>query len=117
MPNINRRSDVRHKQQEPLSLTIIFTSQNPRLLGKTLKGSTIDISSSGLQIMLGTALPPNSTIDMSVTLKDNPDKFFLSGKVRWCNEAEEPDTYKIGIALQDLINTDTDYKRWRQTVK
>ncbi|MDH5611683.1 MAG: PilZ domain-containing protein [Gammaproteobacteria bacterium] len=115
--NINRRSESRHLQQEALSLTIVFSSQNPGLLGKRLKGSTIDISSSGLRIMLTTALEPDSTIDMSIALKDDPDKFFLSGKVRWCKSAEEPGTYQIGIALQDLYNTDTDYKRWRKTVK
>ena len=114
---INRRADKRHIQHEALSLTIIFTSQNPGLLGKTLKGSTIDISSSGLRIVLGTPLPPDSTIDMSLTLKDDPNKFFLSGKVRWCHAAEEEDMHEVGIVLQDLINTETDYKRWRKTVK
>ena len=113
----NRRADTRHIQHEALSLTIIFTSQNPGLLGRTLKGSTIDISASGLRIMMGTALPPDSTIDMSIALKDNPDKFFLSGKVRWCRETTEEGTYQVGIVLQDLINTETDYKRWRKTVK
>jgi len=58
MPKINRRADERYSRQEALSLTIIFTSQNPGLLGKTLKGSTIDISASGLRIVLGTAIPP-----------------------------------------------------------
>ena len=117
MSNIERRADERHEQQEAISLTIIFTSQNPGLLGRTLKGSTIDISSSGLRIQLGTALPPSSTIDMSIALKGNSDKFFLSGKVRWCKETEEAGVYQIGIVLQDLLNTATDYKRWRKTVK
>ena len=117
LDNINRRADKRITQREALSLTIIFTSQNPGLLGKRVKGSTMDISASGLRLMLGTALPADSTIDMSIALKDDPDKFFLSGKVRWCREAEEEGMYQIGIVLQDLINTDTDYKRWRKALK
>ena len=117
MSETNRRADTRHDHQEALSLTIIFTSQNPGLLGKTLKGSTIDISSSGLRIMLNTAIPADSTIDMSIMLKGGTEKFFLSGKVRWCRETTEEGTYQIGIVLQDLINTETDYKRWRKTVK
>ena len=117
MSDQNRRADKRHKHHEALSLTIIFSSQNPGLLGKTVRGSTIDISASGLRIELGTALPPNSTIDVSIALKDNPEKFFLSGKVRWCRDTEEEGIYQIGIALKDLINTETDYKRWRKTVK
>ncbi len=113
----SRRADARHIQHEAVSMTIIFTSQNPRLLGKTLNGSTIDVSSSGLRIILATELAPESTIDMSVTLKDDSEKFFLSGKVRWSREAEEEGMYQIGIVLQDLLNTETDYKRWRKIVK
>ncbi len=113
----NRRADKRHTQQEALSLTIIFTSQNPGLLGRRINGSTIDISASGLRIVLGTALPVDSTIDMSIALKDDPDKYFLSGKVRWCRETTEEGTYQVGIVLQDLINTETDYKRWRKKLK
>ena len=117
---VNRRVDKRISQKEALKLSIIFSSENPGLLGKTLKGSTIDISASGLRITLGTALPPNSTIDMSITLKDDPEKYFLSGKVRWCRAAEDEDEegmYHVGIVLQDLINTETDYKRWRKSFK
>ncbi|MCW8830457.1 MAG: PilZ domain-containing protein [Gammaproteobacteria bacterium] len=113
----NRRADTRYTQHEVVSLTIIFTSQNPGLLGKTLKGNTIDVSASGLRIVLGTALPPDSTIDVSIKLKDDPNKFFLSGKVRWCRETVEAGTYQVGVVLQDLINTETDLKRWKKTIK
>lgn len=113
----NRRADKRHDHKEALSLTIIFTSQNPALLGKTLKGSTIDVSASGLRILLKTPLPADSTIDVSITLKDDPYKYFLSGKVRWCRETKEEGTYQVGIVIQDLINTETDYKRWRKALK
>ena len=113
----NRRADKRLDQKEALSLTIVFTSQNPALLGRTIKGSTIDISASGLRIKLKTPLPADSTIDVSIKLKDDPYTYFLSGKVRWCRETDEEGTYQIGIVIQDLINTETDYKRWRKTVK
>lgn len=113
----NRRADRRHDHKEALSLTIIFTSQNPALLGRTLKGSTVDVSASGLRIQLKTPLPAESTIDVSITLKDDPYKYFLSGKVRWCRETNEEGSYQVGIVIQDLVNTETDYKRWRKTVK
>ncbi|MDT8452633.1 MAG: PilZ domain-containing protein [Gammaproteobacteria bacterium] len=113
----NRRTDKRLDQKEALSLTIVFTSQNPALLGRTIKGSTINISASGLRIMLKTPLPADSTIDMSIKLKDDPYTYFLSGKVRWCNESDEEGIYEIGIVIQDLINTETDYKRWRKILK
>jgi len=112
----NRRSDKRVVRREALSLTIIFTSQNPSLLGRTITGSTLDISASGLGLILDTELPTDSTIDLSIILTGDTKEFFLSGKVCWCREVEEG-MYKIGIILNDLINTESDLKRWRKALK
>ncbi|MDH5611688.1 MAG: PilZ domain-containing protein [Gammaproteobacteria bacterium] len=113
----NRRISTRRDQQEVLSLTIISTSRNPELLGKKLNGSTVDISATGLRIKLSSALPADSTINMSIELKDDPSEFFLSGKVRWCRVIEAEDTYQAGVVLHAIMNTETDYKRWREIVK
>ena len=113
MPDhIERRVDKRISQTEAVSLKILFTSESPGLLGKTLQGSTVDISASGLKLALQSELPVDSTIDVSVTLKGNSKQYFLSGKVRWCKKIDGSN-YQAGIALQDLINTETDYKAWR----
>lgn len=117
MPNSEeRRTDERIKHKAA-KLKIVFTSDTPGLLGKVLTGSTVDISASGLQITLGTAIPVDSTIDVSVTLDSGPKEYFLSGKVRWCKESTESEGYNVGIALQDLINTETDFIQWRQALK
>jgi len=113
----NRRTSTRHDQQEVLSLTIISTSQNPELLGKKFNGSTVDISATGLRIKLHSMLPADSTINMLIVLKDDSNEFFLTGKVRWCREIEAEDTYQAGVVLQGIINTETDYQRWREIVK
>ncbi len=111
-----RRIDKRVAQTAAFSLKIIFTSDNPALLGKNLYGSTIDISASGLKLALQSELPVDSTIDVVIILKGDPKQYFLSGKVRWCKNADDTN-YHVGIALQDLINTDTDYKAWREALK
>jgi hypothetical protein len=115
--NQERRADKRIPQTEAFSLKIIFTSENPGLLGKNLYGSTIDISASGLRLALQSELPVDSTIDVVATLKGSPKQYFLSGKVRWCKKADDNGNYHVGIALQDLINTETDYKAWREALK
>jgi len=115
--NDERRADKRVAQAAAFSLKIIFTSDNPALLGKNLYGSTIDISTSGLKLALQSELPVDSTIDVVITLKGDPKQYFLSGKVRWCKNADDNTNYHVGIALQDLVNTDTDYKAWREALK
>jgi hypothetical protein len=111
-----RRADERieHKASK---LKIVFTSDTPGLLGKVLTGSTVDISASGLQITLNTAVPVDSTMDVRITLSDDPKEYFLSSKVRWCKKSDQDDTYNIGLALQDLFNTDTDYDSWKAALK
>lgn len=115
--NQERRTDKRIIRTEAFSLKIIFTSENPGLLGKSLYGSTIDISASGLRLALQKQLPVDSTIDVVVILKGSPKQYFLSGKVRWCKKADDKNNYHVGVALQDLINTETDYEAWRTALK
>ena len=114
--NEERRASKRIDQAAPFSLKIIFTSENPGMLGKSLYGSTIDISATGLKLSLDSALPVDSTIDVVVTLKGSSKQYFLSGKVKWCKKMDGA-SHHVGIALQDLANTETDYKGWRAALK
>ena len=117
MANINeRRSERRHTLNQPISVKIMFASENPQLLGKRIQGSTADVSASGVRILLNMDLPVDSTIDITVTLNDS-QQYFLAGKVRWTEAASIPGMYHTGISLQDLFNTDTDFKRWKEAVK
>jgi PilZ domain len=111
-----RRSEKRHQLHQPIIVKIMFASESPHLLGKRLQGSTADVSASGVKILLNTALSEDSTIDMTITLNDSTT-YFLSGKVRWTSAASIPGMFEIGISLQDLFNTDTDLKRWKDAIK
>lgn len=113
--NHERRSERRYNLHQAIVVKIMFASESPHLLGKRLQGSTADVSASGVKVLLNTDLPVDSTIDISVTLNNND--YFLSGKVRWTEEASIPGMYHIGISLQDLFNTDTDFKGWKEAIK
>lgn len=118
MPNPEERRADKRVEHKASKLKIVFTSDTPGLLGKTLAGSTVDISASGLKITLNTAVPVDSTMDVRIVLDGDSTEYFLSSKVRWCNKSDENDnTYQVGLALQDLFNTDTDYNSWRAAFK
>jgi len=117
MPNPEERRADKRIEHKASKLKIVFTSDTPGLLGKVLTGSTVDISASGLQITLNTAVPVDSTMDVSITLDGDPKAYFLSSKVRWCKQSDQDNTYNVGLVLQDLFNTDTDYNSWRETFK
>ena len=64
-----RRAEVRIDHKEELNLKIVFSSENPGLLGKTLDGSTVDVSASGLRIMLNQPIQIDSVLDVWVNYK------------------------------------------------
>jgi len=113
----NRRASERFTQREALNMKIVFSSENPNLLGKTLCGSTIDVSSSGLRIELNQQIKIDSVLDVWVTLKENQKKYFLTGNVRWCQPMETGEYFQIGVVLRERSDTITDLDSWQAMFK
>ncbi len=113
----NRRQSPRISLKEALNLKIVFSSENPNLLGKTLCGSTIDVSASGLRIELNQQIKIDSVLDVWVTLKENDKKYFLTGNVRWCRTLETGEYFQIGVVLRERSDTVTDLDSWQDAFK
>lgn len=112
----DRRGASRFDSKEALDLKIVFSSENPNLLGKRICGSTLDISASGLRIELNQQIKLDSVLDVWVTLKDSNKKYFLTGNVRWCKQLGEQGNYQIGVVLRERSDTITDLGSWRQAM-
>ena len=112
-----RRQDERFNAPDDLSLQIVFSSENPGLLGKTIDSSAIDLSASGIKILFPHSLKKDSVLDMWVTLKGQSKKFFLTGNVRWCTELEIEGTFQVGVVFRERTDTVTDFSEWRKLVK
>jgi len=110
----NRRTSKREPHQSALSLKIVFASEAPGILGRKLAGETIDISATGLGIVINYKIPIDCTLDVWVTLKESSDKYFLSGKVRWVKPAHEKWKYSTGILLHERSDTKTDLESWKK---
>ena len=113
----DRRGARRYQAKEALNLKIVFSSENPGLLGKTLCGSTLDVSATGLRIELNQEIKIDSVLDVWVTLKDNNKKYFLTGNVRWCNQMDVGGYYQIGVVLRERSDTVTDLDSWQAEFK
>lgn len=112
-----RRAHARFEAAEDINLKIVFSSENPGLLGRTLNGSTLDVSAGGLRISLNHPIKIDSVLDVWVTLKEQKRKFFLTGNVRWCNESDKPGIYQIGLILRERTDTVTDLRSWQEVFK
>ena len=113
----DRRSATRFELKEALEMKIVFSSENPGLLGRRISGSTIDISATGLRIDLNQAVKIDSVLDVWVTLKDNGRKYFLTGNVRWCEQKDSADGYLVGVVLRERADTVTDLVSWQDEFK
>jgi len=112
----NRRESERKSHHAVHSLQILFASETPGLLGNRLAGETIDVSTSGLGLILDQDVPVGCTLDVRVTLKDDPKRYSLSGKVRWCKPAEEKGKFAVGVALHERTDIETDLEAWKKTL-
>jgi hypothetical protein len=112
-----QRAHVRFKSSDDINLKIVFSSENPGLLGRKLDGSTLDVSATGMRIMLNHAIQVDSVLDVWVGLKEQNQKYFLTGNVRWCNESEKPGIYQIGLVLRERSDTVTDLRNWQKVFK
>ncbi len=112
-----RRVAERYESRQALDLKIVFSSENPNLLGKTLCGSTLDVSASGLRIELNQPIMVDSVLDVWITLKDDPKKYFLTGNVRWVHEMEVGGYFQIGVVLRERSDTITDFANWKAAFK
>ncbi|RDH82398.1 MAG: hypothetical protein DIZ80_08875 [endosymbiont of Galathealinum brachiosum] len=112
-----RRDALRFELKEALDMKIVFSSENPGLLGKTLCGSTIDVSATGLRIELNQQIKIDSVLDVWVTLKETKKKYFLTGNVRWCKEMDVGGYFQIGVVLRERSDTVTDLDGWQVAFK
>lgn len=112
-----RRADERFEKAEELSLKIVFSSENPGLLGKTLDGATVDVSASGMRILLNREIKIDSVLDVWVTLHEQNKKYFLTGNVRWCRENTEGEGFHVGLVLRERTDTVTDLASWQESFR
>jgi hypothetical protein len=113
----DRRAEARYERKEELNMKIVFSSENPGLLGKTIDGSTIDVSASGLRIILNQPIKIDSVLDVWVNRKEQNKKYFLTGNVRWCKETEVGGIYQVGLVLRERTDTVTDLASWQALFK
>lgn len=112
-----RRADARYHRSDSISVKIVFSSENPGLLGKTLDGSTLDVSASGMRIEVTRPIVLDSVLDIWVNLEEENRKYFLTGNIRWCTETDKPGVYQAGLVLRERSDTVTDLASWRDLFK
>ena len=64
--------------------------------------ASVDISISGLQIILDNKLPIDTQLNILLAILPNKSPIAVSGKVIWADDAEESGQFKIGVEFIDF---------------
>ncbi|MCW8955616.1 MAG: hypothetical protein OQL09_01935 [Gammaproteobacteria bacterium] len=100
-----------------IEIKILFSSENPALLGKTFKSSIHQITKEKLHLEVCRELVLNSVLDLSVYLKVNGKIYNLTGNVRSCCPLEQSDHYKVDIVFRERLDGPSDFKQWNKGFK
>jgi len=111
-----KRQDARHLVDDNFKIKILFTSDNPRMLGKTFACSAVDVSKSGIQITSLQPLAEKSVLDLSISVKDSSREYLVTGDVKWCKPTTGI-THAVGIQLKSRAGTPTDLDDWKTLIK
>lgn len=114
---IERRRDTRFLVDDSFQVKVLFSSDEPRMLGKKFQCSPIDVSKGGLQLTSQDAIIVNSVLDLSITVAGSDKEFLLTGDVKWCRQNKSSFHYAVGIQLKTRAGTPTDLDEWKRLIK
>lgn len=114
----DNRREPRIIREDTLSLRLIESlSDQARSTPEAAEAfycSSVDISASGMQVLLTDALPIRQFVEIWIVLADNLGTFNLYGEISRLAELDDPDEpngFLAGIALQ---NQSPDIRAWRE---
>ncbi|MEW6647450.1 MAG: PilZ domain-containing protein [Pseudomonadota bacterium] len=106
-----RRTAPRLLRDENVVVKILVAPAQPELVGTKVECSTVDVSASGLRLLLETPVETGSQLGLEVDLTEHSDRYFLGGEVMWSRETEAAGIYLIGV---QLLGEDTPaLQQWR----
>lgn len=112
MPDTGKNNSGRPLSSDKIEIKVLFSSDNPVLLGKTFQSQTVYVSRNRLSLEVCRKIQLNSVLDMAITLKEAGRRYHLTGNVRDCSPTRQPDQYHLDIVLRERADIPTDFGAW-----
>lgn len=97
---------------ENAEVTVLFSSENPALLGKKMQTTAIELSPKSIRLEVEYPIEINSVLDIAVKLDNNDRSYNLTGNVRWRLPAQNG-KYQIVLVLRERMDIRSDFKAWK----
>jgi hypothetical protein len=105
-----RRREPRLEREERLFVKQV-SSGNPEYGQSILKARTADLSAGGLRLIASREIPVGTRLELWLELSGRRAKFFLASDVCWCEQAEDDETWSLGVALKEAPGSD--WSQWQ----
>ena len=106
--NKDRRKHSRQSRDERVVVQIVSSTRDTLPPGTVVRCSTKDVSAQGLRIQLDQKVPEGFLVELWVEISNHPNKFYLAGEVKWCQELDEGKRYLVGVQLSEGKTEDLD---------
>jgi hypothetical protein len=100
-----RRKEPRLDREEKLFIKQVF-SGNPEYGQAILKACTADLSARGLCLVASREILVGTRLELWLEHRERKAKFFLASDVCWCRQAEDAETWSLGVALKGAPGSD-----------
>jgi len=108
----NRKTNNHYISAEGTEVKILFSSENPSLLGKTMKTTAIEMSPRSIRLAVSHAIEIDSVLDISVKLDSSERSYNLTGNVRYRLPSSRGE-YHIVLVLRERNDIRSDFKAWK----
>ena len=97
---------------ENAEVKILFSSENPALLGKKMQTTAIELSPKSIRLQVEYPIEINSVLDIAIKLDGSNRSYNLTGNVRW--RLPSPDgQYHIVLVFRERMDIRSDLKAWK----
>lgn len=91
---------------------ILFSSENPSLLGRTMKTTAIEISPKSIRLEVPHPIKIDSVLDIAIRLDNSNRSYNLTGNVRWRLPSVKGQ-YHVVLVLRERGDIKSDFKAWK----
>ena len=109
---LNKKNNDHFVSAEDANVKILFSSENPTLLGKTMKTTAIEMSPRSIRLEVAYPIEINSVLDIEVKLNNIDRSYNLTGNVRWCLPSTR-NQYHIVLVLRECNDILSDFDAWK----
>jgi hypothetical protein len=107
----DKRRFPRVLKAESLSLTVV-SANVPAGQGERIYCESVDISPTGLQVIMDRFLAKDSRVEIWLVLLEDRQTFLLQGKLTWVDVRKDSGAERFHAGIQLLPTTDSDFERW-----